>query len=397
MPIIENEFMELTAGLDPAAFWAENQACQTFTTTKPRCAAAFPPDDHWLFEFLSVPSTLRYYRDKAYRDDLHRQANAITQEYVGKTFFEEDTWEYCPKRIENLFGCEFAYREGGTPWFVPVTADPGEFSRILDRAAETDLKTWAFPEDFLAEWEARGSARKTLPLLGTGSRGPATIMTSVLDVETVFFWCYDHPDLMARFRDLLAEKMVELNALLREFSGNTQPGWWITDDNCALFNRKLYAQYCLPVLEKVLEAMAPGDASRYQHSDSAMGHLLDYQYALGIRKVNYGPEVDVALIREKMPEAMINGHIPPFLLRNGSPEEIKIRIRDDFRKAGQTGGLTVTTAGSLAAGTGVGRMRWMMQVVQEHCRYDADTTVSLTEFLEENFYEENDYHPRPQG
>jgi len=69
-------------------------------------------------------------------------------------------------------------------------------------------------------------------------------------------------------------------------------------------------------------------------------------------------------------DAMIDGHIPPFLLRNGSPEEIKARILDDFRKVSQTGGLTLTTAGSLAAGTGVGRMRWMMQVVQDHCRYD---------------------------
>lgn len=288
MPIIENEFMELTAGLAPAAFWAENQACQALTTTKPRCAAAFSADDHWLFEFLDAPSTLRYYRDKAYRDDLHRQVNAITQEYLVKTFFDEDTWEHRPKRIENLFGCEFAFREGGTLWFVPLTADPEEFSRILDQAANTDLKTWAFPEDFLAEWEARRSAGKTLPILGTGSRYPATIMTSVLDVETVFFWCYDHPELMARFRDLLADKMVELNTLLRKFCGNTQLSWWITDDNSALFN---------------------------------------------------------------------------------SPEEIRDRIRDDFQKAGQTGGLTVTTAGSLAGGTGVGRMRWMMQVMQDYCRY----------------------------
>lgn len=370
MPIIEEEFMELTAGLNPAAFWAENQACQAFTTTKPRCAASFSPDDHWLFEFMNIPSTLRYYRDKTYRDDLHRQVNAITQEYVGKTFFEEDTWVHSPKRIENLFGCEFNYQEGGTPWFVPVTANPDEFSRILGCAAETDLKTWAFPEDFLVEWDARQAAGEKMPVLGTGSRGPATIMTSVLSVETVFYWCYDHPDLMARFRDLLAEKMVELNTLLRQFSGNTQPGWWITDDNCAFFNRKLYAKYCLPVLEKVLEAMAPGNASRYQHSDSAMGHLLDFQSALGIRRVNYGPEVNAALIREKMPAAMIDGHVPPFLLRNGSPDEIRARILDDFEKAGQTGGLTITTAGSLAAGTGVGRMRWMMQVVQDRCRYD---------------------------
>jgi uroporphyrinogen-III decarboxylase len=370
MTIIEPEFMELTSQLDTQAFWDENRLSEAFTTQKPRCAVAFSPDDHWLFEFMNVPSTLRYYRDKAYRDDQHHQVNMITQEYVGQTFFEEDTWEHSPKRIENLFGCEFRYLEASTPWLVPVTDDVTEFSQILDCAAQTEMQTWAFPEEFLAEWEGRQAAGKKMPLLGTGSRGPATIMTSVLKVDTTVIWCYRHPELMARFRDLLAEKMVELNTLLRKFSGNTHPGWWITDDNCAFFNRKLYKEYCVPVLEKVLNAMAPGAASRYQHSDSSMGHLLDFQYDLGIREVNYGPKVDAALIREKMPDAMIDGHIPPFLLRNGRPEEIKARILDDFQKAGQTGGMTITTAGSLAAGTGVGRMRWMMQVVQNHCRYD---------------------------
>jgi len=370
MVIITSEFMELTSNLDVEALLAENQRCAEFTPHKPRCPVHFSPDDHWLFEFMAVPSTLRYYQDKTYRDDLHRQVNAITREYVGSTFFEEDTWEYSPRRIENLFGCDFKYYEGGTPWFVPVTSNLAELSQILDRAEGTDMETWAFPEEFLTEWEASQSADKIMPLLGTGSRGPATIMTSVLGAETPFYWFYIYPDLMTRFRDVLADKMVALNTLLRNFSKNTQSGWWITDDNCALFNRKLYKEYCFPVLDQVLNAMAPGEAARYQHSDSAMGHLLDFQYALGIREVNYGPEVDTALIRSAMPDAMINGHLPPFLLRNGSPEEISNRVQDDFQVAGGSGGLTVTTAGSLSAGTGVGRMHWLMQVVQDHCRYD---------------------------
>jgi uroporphyrinogen decarboxylase len=370
MPIVESEFMAITSNLDLRAFWDENQLCEDFTTQKPRCAIHFSPDDHWLFEFMAIPSTLRYYQDKDYRNELHQQVNRITQENIGKTFFEEDTWEHRPKRIENLFGCEFEYREGGTPWLVPVTTDPYEFSQILDQTENTDLQTWAFPDEFLTEWASRQSAGKEMPQLGTGSRGPATIMTSVIDVETLFLWFYDHPKLMERFRDLLSQKIVELNKLLREFSGNSEPGWWITDDNCALFNRKFYQEYCVPVLDNALNTFAPGKARRYQHSDSSMGHLLDFQYDLGIREVNFGPELDVALIREKMPEAMINGHLPPFLLRNGSAEEIKSRLIKDFERAGQTGGLIVTTAGSLAAGTGVGRMRWMMQIVQKHCRYD---------------------------
>jgi len=101
-----------------------------------------------------------------------------------------------------------------------------------------------------------------------------------------------------------------------------------------------------------------------------MAHLIDLQYSLGIRAVNYGPEIDVGVIRDKMPDALIHGHIPPFLLRNGTPGEIEERVRDDFRKAGASGRLEITTAGSLAAGTGVGRMRWLMQVAERHTRYD---------------------------
>lgn len=370
MAIIEDEFLEFTAALDADAFWAENAVCQAFTSDKPRCSASFSPDDHWLFEFLAVPSTLRYYADKAYRDDLHREANRVTLQYVGKTFFDEDTWQHTPRRIENLFGCEFTYHEGGTPWLTPVTDDPVEFAAILDRAERTDLADWLFPAAFVAEWEARARTGRRLPRLGDGSRGPATIITSVLKPETAIFWMFDYPELMQRFSTILAEKMVALNQHLRSFSGNDEPGWWITDDNCALFNRRLYRQFCYPVLERVLAALAPGNARRYQHSDSAMGHLIDYQYALGIREVNYGPTVDAGLIREKMPDALIRGQLPPFLLRNGSPQAIQERIAADFAKAGQSGGLDVTTAGSLAAGTGVGRMRWMMWVVQEECRYD---------------------------
>jgi len=370
MPIIEPEFMELTQDLNLEHFWEENTRCLDFTTNKPRCAVEFSPDDHWIFEFMCIPSTLRYYQDKTYRDLLHSEVNRITQQYVGQTYFDEDTLQNNPRRIENLFRCEFTYREGSTPWLTPTTRDPDEFARILDEAESTNLHIWAFPDEFLKEWEQRRREGRSQPLLGQGSRGPATIMTSVLDVETVFFWMYDHPAMMQRFRDILADKMVEFNLLLREFSGNTESGWWITDDNSALFNRKLYREYCVPVLDKVLNAMAPGNARRYQHSDSAMGHLLDMQYELGIREVNYGPEVDAAHIREMMPDALIKGQMPPFLLRNGTPDEIKQRVAQDFAKAGNTGGLVITTAGSLAAGTGVGRMRWFMQLVQDCCRYD---------------------------
>jgi uroporphyrinogen decarboxylase len=369
MAIYDTDFLNLTSGLDLNAFWAENEQSLQDGPDKPRCPISFSPDDHWLFEFLAIESTLKYYRDKAYRDELHAKANKLTLEYIGRAFFEEDTWITTPRRIENLFGCEFTYIEGGTPWLTTATDDPLEFSHILDRAERTNLRDWALPENFRSEWENRQQEGKSLPVLGTGSRGPATIMTSVLHPQIFFLWTYDHPRLLSRFRDLLTEKMIDLNRILRDFSGYAQNGWWITDDNSALFNRRLYQDLCVPVLKAVLDVLAPCDSPRYQHSDSAMGHLLDYQRELGINACNYGPTVDAAQIRITLPDATIHGQMPPMLLRTGTAHEIRHRVREDFIKAGANGKLFVTTAGSLAAGTGLGRMRWMMLCVQEETRY----------------------------
>ncbi len=248
MPIIETEFMEMTRDLDLEAFWAENDQCMAFTTAKPRCPVSFSPDDHWIFEFVAVPSTVRYYFDKPYRDDLHRAVNRITLAYVGKAFFDEDTFAHDPKRIENLFGCEFTYHEGSTPWLTPVTEDPDEFARALDRAVETDLETWALPDAFRQEWKPAAEG-KPLPKLGTGSRGPATIMTSVLRPGNGLLLDGGPPHLMRRFRDILAEKMVTFNLVLAPSAATTSRAGG-SPTTTARFSPTLYAEYCAPVLHR---------------------------------------------------------------------------------------------------------------------------------------------------
>ncbi|MEZ4613700.1 MAG: hypothetical protein R2838_26235 [Caldilineaceae bacterium] len=314
---------------------------------------------------------MRYYMDKAYRDDLHRQVNQVTQQYVGKTWFDEDTFQHSPKRIENLFGCEFSYYEGSTPWLTPTTEDPAEFARLLDQAEATDVATWSFPPEFLEEWEERRGAGKALPKLGTGSRGPATIMTSVLKPETVFYWMYDHPDLMTRFRDItggedggvqphsahlqrqhharLVDHRRQLRPLQPRFTGSTASRCWT---GCSMRWRRV--------------------TPRYQHSDSSMGHLLDMQYELGIRRVNYGPEVDAGRIRAEMPARSSKARCRPSSCATAARRRSSGASSTTSAKPGAGGGLQVATAGSLAAGTGVGRMRWFMQLVQTHCRYDCD-------------------------
>ena len=181
-----------------------------------------------------------------------------------------------------------AARRGSRPSPTTRTSSPACWTA----AGEIDLESWALPDDVSARsGQVRAAQGRSLPKLGTGSRGPATIMTSVLNPELYFYWTVDHPALLANdSATSWPKRWSPSTASCATSAAHDEAGWWITDDNSALFSPRLYATYCAPVLATVLDDLAPGDAWRYQHSDSAMGHLLDQQLALGIRDVNYGPD-----------------------------------------------------------------------------------------------------------
>jgi len=177
--------------------------------------------------------------------------------------------------------------------------------------------------------------------------------------------------MMERFHRLLGKAIVERDGVLREFSGSTATGFGFLDDNCCLLSPALYERFCLPVLDTVFRAFSPGPGDRrFQHSDSAMGHLMPLLRRVGLNGANFGPEVAIEHIRRELPDAIIHGQIPPFLLMRGSREEIEQCVKHDFEVAGRTGQLIVTTAGSVSCGTSIERLQWLMEIVDEHTRYD---------------------------
>ena len=368
--------------MDFDRFWKENALClaRPFSTDKPRAGLTIGLDDHWLFGEMAPVSTLRCYADPDYRLDLCKRCNDRVEKGIGlRPFVERPSPP--PPRIEMLFGCRFEYTEGSTPWLVPgAEGEKGKksekgvkdeksvkaFERVLDRAEGTSLMEFFLPAEFQRGWEENGGGR-----LGGGSRGPATIGTCVCGTEQYLTWLIDEPEMMERFHRLLGYAIVERDRILREFSGNTSAGFGFLDDNCCLLSPALYERFCLPVLDAVFSAFSP-DASdrRFQHSDSAMGHLMPLLRRVGLNGANFGPEVAIEQIRRELPNAMIYGQIPPFLLMRGTREEIEQCVKHDFEIAGRTGHLVVTTSGSVSCGTSIERLRWLMEIVDEHTRYD---------------------------
>jgi len=124
-------------------------------------------------------------------------------------------------------------------------------------------------------------------------------------------------------------------------------------------------------MKKVFDSFAPLPRdNRYQHSDSEMRHLLPILAQLNFHGVNFGPTIPAEVIRAAMPRTEIHGQIAPMTLRNGTFEDVVAEVKWDFAAVGADGGLFVTSAGSVSAGTTLERLREWMWAVETYARYD---------------------------
>ncbi len=353
--------------LDLEHFWIENEQSlgKPFRTDKPRAPMALPVDDHWLLEELSVPSTVRFYRDLEYLLACHREANRRCWEHIGIRPFPETLPTKSIRRIEEVFGATIEVVEGGTPWLVPGIETPEALADLLD-----ELETVS-DEGLRRRMEIDGPSSSGGGETQAWSRGPATIATSVLGTMEALYLVVDEPELMDRFFRVLAKVVVRYHRLSAKASGKTVRGVGILDDNCALFSPELYERFCLPVWRTIADELAPNpDDMRYQHSDSAMEHLLPLLAELNLSGCNFGPTVPVQAIRAAMPRTEIQGQVAPFTLRNGTAQDVEAEVRRDWEAVGADGGLLITTAGSIAAGTSLPAIRAWMECVDRICRYD---------------------------
>ena len=360
--------------LDLKNFWEENDICIDLNNKKrSRIPIYYWLDDHFLLEGLNPDSTIRYYNDYIYKLELHNKINDRLESELGKRFFSENPVEEpVPNRFEVIMGSYWKLMEGGTPWLESSVESIEDVKRLNEKNIKLDMKKAAFPDDWNEKKDQyeKKSGNK-IKLGGFTSRGPATMATSILGTtNTCLFMCTEL-DVMEDFFKILADKLVEYHKVLMHNTDNKLSNEYsIYDDNCYLFPPAQYEIYCAPVLRRLFSEFAPGtDDKRYQHSDSAMGHLMEILRDTGVNQVNLGPTIHPLDIRKAMPEAIIFGQMPPFSLRNGKAEEIIDLVKRDIDTVGRDGKLVECTAGSVAGGTPLDNIRLYMWAVQEYGKF----------------------------
>jgi len=369
--------------LDIEKFWADDEKAhedRCFSKAAPQVAMGIRMSQECVFAELGEEGNPWGHTPVERRIELNKRYNEKALKIVGRKllpeFFqakEKQFPEY--RRIGEVFGGEYLF-DGNSEWLKGNCESPAELEKLLDRIDAMDLRSFILPPDWENEKKRLFENYGVKPSLFHGIRGPVTLATSVYGVENLIFLICDEPDLAKRFSDTICKVIIGYIDIFIEEAGYTKDnfphGFSFADDNCCMLTPDMYELFGYPVLTKVFEKTSPlPEDDRYQHSDSAMGHLLPLLAKAGINECNFGPTVMITDIRKYMKNTLIDGQLAPFTFMSNDEEKIIAEVKRDCEMAREDDirGVCIKTAGSINNGSLLTSMRTVMAAIQNYGRY----------------------------
>lgn len=375
------------APFDLDKFWEDNvkAAADPFGSNINQCSFGAILNWECVFDELGIAQDYwRFlYEDKQWAMDLSRRYNDLSEKIVGRRLLNEQPqkpelkWPEI-KALHDIFEAENVWEGGasGSWWLKQSANTPQELSALLNRVEKRldNLKEFLFPDNWEIEKKRLLELGSEVPLY-RGQRGPCTFATSIYGTENMLFLYYDDPGLMRHFSEVLGRAILERAKIIDEEAGaesvaTHSNGWSWADDNCCLFTSEMYELFAMPIHRQVFSTYSsmPGN-SRYQHSDSAMGHLLPLLQELDLTATNFGPTLTVSEIRQHCPNARIDGQLAPFTYSRNEEQNMIAEFLRDFDQAREKRGLNFSTAGSINNGSRLTGMRLLMAAIQRYGQY----------------------------
>lgn len=370
--------------LDTERFWNDEKTSHEencFSKSSKQVALGIRMSNECVFAELGEEGEPWGYTPPGRRIELNKRYNEKALKIVGRKLLNENPPEPADSRfphyreIGEVFDGEYK-SDGKTTWLEGHIDDEDELEKKLDEIDNMDLRSFILPENWESEKKRIFEKYGKKPSMFSAIRGPVTLATSVFGVENLIFLIYDSPELAERFADTISNTVNSYFDIFREEAGydaiNFPHGFEVYDDNCCLLNDELYEQFGYRALKGIFDHCAPniGDY-RYQHSDSAMEHLLPQLAKLNLTSCNFGPTVTVDKIRKYMKTTRIDGVLAPFTFMSNDEEKITAEVKRDCEMArvDDIRGLNLSTAGSINNGSLLTSMRAVMAAIQNYGQY----------------------------
>jgi uroporphyrinogen decarboxylase len=363
-------------------FWAENNRClygnalagnpctdnlpitPTFTTKRSRAPVLIELGEDWIIGRMGV-SYRRFIQDFEFQQQTRTACAEKLMTDIG--FYLKPKVDSSSLLHGSIYGNSIEYPENSTPWLKHLVRDKEDITALIARMEHIDLSQAGLVPWFVANYKRLDRPYRWRILHdATSVHGPGTILSFLFGISGFALYLYDEPDLMHTLLDVIGNATVEYSRTVRCLTGAPVTGVGIFDDVAGLASPKHFRQFFLPVYEKIYGELAPQRADdRFYHNDARVSHLLDFLGDLGVNGINPDPETDPALLRQKLPEAIIYGCVPPLILQSGTPEAVMTEARRSIARAGEGGGLVLTTAGSIPIGTPYENLHALCQAAEQ--------------------------------
>lgn len=369
--------------LDIAQFWKDDalsHAENCFSKAAPQVALGIRMSDECVFAELGEEGNPWGETPRARRIELNKRYNEKALKTVGiqllQEEFEPEDAAFPPLRqIGEVFAGKYI-SDGNTTWLQKTMQTTQDLEKQLEKIDKMDLREFILPPNWESEKKRIFETYGKRPKVFDWVRGPVTLATSVFGVENFIFLLYDAPELAMRFRDTILRTILGYIDITRAESGRGEENWphafGFADDDCNLLTPELYEMFGYPILEQVFAYTSPNPEDwRYQHSDSAMGHLLPQLARLHLSGCNFGPTVTIREIRKYMPHTRIDGQLAPFTFMSNDEAAIIAEVKRDcaMAKENDIRGVNLNTAGSINNGSLLTSMRTVMAAIQTYGRY----------------------------
>ena len=379
--------------LDIEQFWKDEELTHKencFSKKSPQVALGIRMSEECVFAELGEEGQPWGYTPPERRYELNCRYNEKARQIVGRSLLPENKplpKEQQPKvtipefrKIGEVFGGNYVF-DGNTTWLKGTLEDNEALEKKIKEVNALTADPEAFRKFVLpADWDERCKAVYELygkrPNQFRSIRGPVTLATSVFGVENLTYLYYDDEELYGKFADAIGDIVIAYIDLFIKESGkdeNTFDNLFsLYDDDSCLLTQQMYKDFGYKVLKRVFEKVSPNpEDRRYQHSDSAMGHLLPLLADFNLTACNFGPTLTVREIRAYMPNTRIDGQLAPFTFMRNNEDEIIAEVKRDCEMAKENDlrGLNLATAGSINNGSLLTSMRAVMAAIQNYGRY----------------------------
>lgn len=364
-------------------FWqAEETAHEEncFSKNATQVAMNIRMSDECVFSELNEEGNPWGFTERSSRIDLNKRYNDLAEKVVGKRLLRENfpaEDAIFPKisQIGVIFGGVYDFN-GHSTWLHSNIETAEQLEKQLDLIDKMDIEDFLLPNNWEQEKKRIYEKYGTRPAQNRTVRGPVTLATSILGVENFIYMFMDEPELVARLSDTIRKVLFQyIDIFDREAGyekGKAPAGFSFFDDDCCLMTPEMYENFAYPILKAVFEKTSPNESDRrFQHSDSAMAHLLPILAKLNLNGCNFGPTLTVTEIRKHMPKTRIDGQLAPFTFMRNNADDIIAEVKRDceMAKIDDLRGVNIHTAGSINNGSSLLSMRAVMHAIQKYGQY----------------------------